>query len=77
MSDNARTDRIDGAVAKAGELIGALQEKGEVTPGQARLIVEAVVGAAVPNAEGFEVRDSAERVAADLEGGRDGDRQAG
>ena len=76
MTD-ARTDQIDGAVARAGELIGALQEKGEVTPGQARLIVEAVVRAAVPNAEGFEVRDSAERVAADLEGGRDGDRQAG
>jgi hypothetical protein len=42
MAD-ARTDRIDTCVSKAGEFIGALQQHGSVTPNQARLIVEAVV----------------------------------
>jgi hypothetical protein len=65
MSD-ARTDRIDAAVGAAGELIGFLLEEGPVTPGQARLIVEATVRAAVPNAKNFEVRDSAARVATEL-----------
>jgi hypothetical protein len=76
MAD-ARTDRIDGAVAKASELIGLLMQEGQVTPRQARVIIEAAVRAAVGNAEGWEVRHSAQRVAADLEGGGDGDRQAG
>jgi hypothetical protein len=67
MSD-ARTELIDVQVSKAGELIGALQEEGPITLGQARLIVEAVVRATVPNAKAFEVRDSAARIAAELEG---------
>ncbi|HEX4238066.1 MAG TPA: hypothetical protein VHZ64_09035 [Xanthobacteraceae bacterium] len=74
MSD-ARANRIDDAVAKAGELIGVLMTKGPVGPGQARLIVEAVVRAAVPNFTGFELRDSARRIASELEGvGANGNR---
>jgi hypothetical protein len=46
MSD-ARTSRIDDAVGAAGQLIGALLDKGPVSPVQARTIVEAVVRAAV------------------------------
>ena len=60
----ARTERIDAAVSAAGELIGCLLIEGPVTPGQARLIVEGVVRATVPNAEGFEVRESAARIVA-------------
>jgi hypothetical protein len=67
MSD-ARTDRIDAAVGAGAELIGFLLEEGPVTSGQARLIVEAVVRAAVPNAEGFEVRESAARFVTELGG---------
>jgi hypothetical protein len=67
MAD-ARTERIDDAVASAGELIGFLQQEGSVTPGQARLIVEAVVSAAVANAEDWEVRESAARIATELKG---------
>jgi hypothetical protein len=67
MAD-ARTERIDDAVASAGELIGFLQQEGTVTPGQARFIVEAVVRSAVPNAEDWEVRESAARIATELKG---------
>jgi hypothetical protein len=63
---NARTERIDAAVGAAGELIGFLLQEGAVTPGQARLIVEAAVRAAVPNAKNFEVRDSAARIAGEV-----------
>jgi hypothetical protein len=62
MAD-ARTERIDNAVASAGELIAALQDEGPVTPRQARVIVFAAVRAAVPNFEEWEVRKSAERIA--------------
>ena len=65
---NARSNRIDDAVSAAGELIGMLMTKGPVGPGQARLIVEAVVRAAVPKFERWELRDSANRIAAELEG---------
>jgi hypothetical protein len=68
MAD-ARTDRIDTCVSKAGEFIGALQQHGSVTPNQARLIVEAVVRAAVPNFESWEIRDSARRIVAEGERG--------
>jgi hypothetical protein len=61
-----RADRIDACVAKAGELIGALQQHGSVTPNQAKLIVEAVVRAEIPNFETWEVRESAKRVATEL-----------
>jgi hypothetical protein len=67
MAD-ARTERIDAAVSAAGELIGLLMTKGPVGPGQARLIVEAVVRAAVPNFRGWEIRDAALRIARELEG---------
>ena len=67
MAD-ARTARIDAAVSAGGELIGFLQQEGPVTPGQARLIVEAVVRAAVPNAEDWEVKESA--LASDVIRGR-------
>ena len=63
-----RSERIDAAVGAGGELIGCLLVEGPVTPGQARLIVEAVVRATVPNAEGWEVRDSTARIATELEG---------
>jgi hypothetical protein len=67
MSD-ARTSRIDDAVGAAGELIGLLMTKGPVGPGQARLIIEAVVRAAVPHFQGWEIRDAALRIAGELEG---------
>lgn len=63
---NPRANRIDEAVSAAGELIGMLMTKGPVGPGQARLIVEAVVRAAVPNFEGWEIRDAALRIAGKL-----------
>ena len=69
MMADARTDRIDLCVLKAGELIGVLQQHGSVTPNQARLIVEAVVRAAVPNFESWEIRDSARRIVAEGERG--------
>jgi polyhydroxyalkanoate synthesis regulator phasin len=62
MTGNVRANRIDAAVSAAGELIGALLEKGPITPQQARTIVEATVRAAVPNFEDWEVRDSATRI---------------
>ena len=65
---DARTDKLDVAVGAAGELIGALMDQGPVNPQQARLIVEAVVRAVVPNAKTWELRDSASRIAAELEG---------
>jgi len=55
---DARTDKLDAAVGAAGELIGALMDQGPVNPQQARLIVEAVVRAVVPNAEDWEVQKS-------------------
>jgi len=77
MSD-LRATKIDDAVSAAGELIGMLLTKGPVGPGQARLIVEAAVRAAVPNFEGWELRDSARRIATELEGaGANGNRSAG
>jgi len=63
MDNNARTERIDDAVGAGGELIGCLLQEGPVTPGQARLIIKAVVRAAVPNAKDWEVRESASRIA--------------
>jgi hypothetical protein len=74
MTD-ARTDRIDNAVSAASELIGFLQDAGPVNSAQANLIIEAAVRASVANVEQWEIRDSAKRVAADLEkpvGGRAG-----
>jgi hypothetical protein len=65
MSNDVRAQRLDEAVAAAGELIGYLEEKGPVTPAQARLIVLAVVRATVPHAEGWEVRESAARIVAE------------
>jgi hypothetical protein len=62
---NIRAQRIDEAVAAAGELIGFLEERGPVTPAQARLVVLAVVRATVPHAEGWEIRESAVRIAAE------------
>jgi hypothetical protein len=63
----ARTERLDAAVSAGGELIGLLLQEGPVTPGQARLVIEATVRAAVPNARDWEVRQSAARIAAELE----------
>jgi hypothetical protein len=64
---NPRADRIDAAVASAGELIGTLMSKGPVNPEQAGLIVRAAVRAVVPNFEEFEIRDSANRIVAEVE----------
>ena len=74
MSD-ARTDRIDDAVSAGAELLGFLSRRGPITPSQARLLIEAAVRAVVPNAENWEVRDSAVRIADELEaeGGKRGD----
>jgi hypothetical protein len=75
MSNNARTDRIDDAVSAASELIAALIDLGPVSPDQAKLIMMAAARAAVTNIEEFEVRDSAARIAGELEaeGGKRGD----
>jgi hypothetical protein len=74
MAD-ARTDRIDDAVSAGAELLGFLSRQGPITPGQARLVIEAAVRAVVPNAKDWEVRDSAARIAEELEteGGKRGD----
>jgi polyhydroxyalkanoate synthesis regulator phasin len=64
---NARTEKIDNAVSKAGELIGVLLKNGEVTPEQARVLVTAAVRASVPNFKEHEIRDSAQRIAGELE----------
>jgi hypothetical protein len=64
---SARTDRIDTAISAASELIGFLQDAGPVNGAQARLIVDAAVRAAVPNVEDWEVKESAARIAAELE----------
>jgi hypothetical protein len=69
MTD-ARTDRIDDAVSAASQLVAALMDLGPVTPEQAKLIMVAAARAAVTNIEEFEVRDSATRVAAEIEGER-------
>jgi hypothetical protein len=73
MMADARTDRIDAAVGAAGEFIGLLMDKGPISPEQARVIVMAAVRAAVPNAEPFEIRDSAQRIV-DEGMGANGDR---
>ena len=74
-----RADQIDDAVARASELIAALTDLGPVTPQQAKLIMVAAARAAVTNIEEFEVRNSAQRVAGELEreGERRGDRVTG
>ena len=72
---HVRANRIDDAISAAGELIGMLMTSGPVGPGQARLIVEAAVRAAVPNFEGWEVRDAAKRIADELEGAGNGERK--
>jgi hypothetical protein len=77
MSD-VRTDRIDNAVSAGAELLGFLSNAGPITPGQARLVIEAAVRALVPNAKDWEVRDSAARIAEELEreGGNRGDHRS-
>jgi len=65
---HARTERIDDAVSAAGELIGMLLERGDVTPAQAHVLVMAAARGAVQNVKAFEVRASATRIAAELEG---------
>jgi hypothetical protein len=67
-SSKTRTDRIDNAVSAASELIAALMDLGPVAPQQAKLIIVAAARAAVTNIEEFEVRNSAVRVAGELEG---------
>ena len=69
-NSNARTDKIDDAVSAASELITALMDLGPVAPAQAKLIMMAAARAAVTNIEEFEVRASATRVAAEIEGER-------
>jgi hypothetical protein len=66
MSD-ARTDRIDDAVSAGAELLGFLSRGGPITPSQARLVIEAAVRAVVPNAKDWEVKESAARIAGELE----------
>jgi hypothetical protein len=63
-----RSDQIDNAVSAASELIAALVDLGPVTPQQAKLIMVAAARAAVMNIQEFEVRDSAVRIAGELEG---------
>ena len=65
-----RTDKIDDAIAAASELIAALMDLGPIAPAQAKLIMMAAARAAVTNIEEFEVRASATRVAAEIEGER-------
>jgi hypothetical protein len=65
-----RADRIDNAVSAASELITALMDLGPIAPAQAKLIMVAAARAAVTNIQEFEVRDSATRVAAEIEGER-------
>jgi hypothetical protein len=66
MSSDVRADKIDAAMASAGELIAALEREGPLSGKHVRLIVEASVRSVVPNFQPFELRASAERVCADL-----------
>ena len=70
IGQDARSNRIDDAVCAAGSLIGALIEAGPVNHEQTVIIVEAAVRAVVPNAKAFEIRNSAKRIAAELEAGK-------
>ena len=65
---NPRANRIDDAVSAASELIAALMDLGPIAPAQAKLIMVAAARSAVKNIEEFEVRDSAQRIAGELEG---------
>jgi len=67
-SSNVRTERIDDAVSKASALISALLEKGPLSQAQTELIIAAAARKAVSNVEQSELRESATRIAADLEG---------
>jgi hypothetical protein len=61
-----RRERIEDAVCKAGELIGALEEHGPITPEQTRILVHAVARAAVPNLEAWEVWQAATLISKEL-----------
>ena len=63
-----RGDKIDDAIGAASELIAALMDLGPIAPAQAKLIMMAAARAAVTNIKEFEVRDSARRIAGELEG---------
>ena len=62
-----RTERIDAAVADAGQLISCLLEAGPLTPAQCSVLVMAAARAVVPNFEEWEARDSAGRILKELE----------
>jgi hypothetical protein len=62
-----RNEKIERAVAGAGELISALEEHGPINSAQARLLVLAAARPAVPRLESWEVWDAAKRIAKELE----------
>jgi hypothetical protein len=61
-----RNQKIEQAIAAAGELIGKLLELGPVNAEQAGLIVAGNVRAFVPDVARIEIIERAEAVAADL-----------
>jgi hypothetical protein len=61
-----RSDRLDAAVATAGQLVSALLEKGPLTQAQVALLIRAAGRAAVPNFQDWEAHDAARRVLADI-----------
>jgi hypothetical protein len=63
----SRSEKIDGAVCAAAELVGALLEHGSINSAQAGVIITAAVRAALPNVQLFEIRERAKVIAADLE----------
>src|SRR5262249_15507470 len=62
-----RAEKINTAVTRAAELIGMLSDEGEITPGQARILIAAAVKGAVRNPPEYEIINAARRVKAELE----------
>jgi hypothetical protein len=67
MSLSERNEKIEAAVCDAGGLIQALLELGELSKGQAELLIKAAVRAKVPNASDYEIAMAVRHVVIDLE----------
>jgi hypothetical protein len=63
----SRAEKINTAVTRAAELVGMLSEQGEVTSGQAKILITAAVKGAVKNPQEYEIINAAHRVLKELE----------
>jgi hypothetical protein len=62
-----RAEKIHVAVTRAAQLIGMLCDEGEVTSGQAKILMTAAVRGAVSNAQEGEITYAARHVLKELE----------